>query len=741
MLGVSKLRPTENAEKNEVIKDILLNNVVEGLIVANETGDIIYCNNLGRAILEEGVFGPIDIVSRNPKVFMFNQREYKALYDMIPAGRAAGGTIATLVDTMELKEQTRELSELREELQRTMGYKEAFLSNMSHEIRTPIHAIIGFAEIMMKESANEKLRTQIEMIKDSSYSLLAIINDVLDLSKLESGKMKLVNSNYYISYIIRDIEATYSLLASRKGLKFEVHLDDNIPSNLYGDKIRLRGTLLNILNNAVKYTKEGHIDFYIKVLDKTDEAVRLCFEVRDTGIGIRPEDRERIFESFSRLDINNNYSVEGRGLGLSIARGYMDLMGGRIEMDSEYGVGSTFRVIVDQKIVDDSPIDMDIVNARKKKKGEGFAIKGIKTLVVDDNPINLTVAEGLMKTYGLTVDKASGGKEAISQCMVNQYDLVFMDQMMPEVDGIRAMKEIRKINEYYEEKCHIIVLTADAMAGAREKLIAEGFDEYLSKPLEMHRLETMLLKFVPEQNIIDIDELNNENIIIESTPEDKTAAPVKDDAEDEAATVAEKLGIEPETLKKRIRDCGGSLSDYMSVCRIACKHADAKAKKLRESQMSGDYDRYTIEVHALKSTAASLGNTELFERAREQETAGKEGRYSIIDEGMESLVKDYLSFIDKIKAVVLKIDDTEQKAKAGGSGEDWTSEELSQISNRMLSLADEFKFGDIFDLLDNIKGVEKGPDTKKYFDEIQTIMNRMDIDKLREYLGSFVQNK
>ena len=741
MLGTSKQRSTENTEKHEVIKDILLNNVVEGLIVANENGDIIYSNNLGRAILEEGVFGPIDIVSRNPKVFSYNSREYKALYDMIPTGKAAGGTIATLVDTLELKEQTRELAELREELQKTMGFKEAFLSNMSHEIRTPIHAIIGFAEIMMKESANEKLRTQIEMIKDSSYSLLAIINDVLDLSKLESGKMQLVNSNYYISYIIRDIEATYSLLASRKGIKFNVHLDDNIPSNLYGDKIRIRGTLINILNNAIKFTREGHIDFYIRVLEKNEGMVKLCFEVRDTGIGIKKEDCERIFDSFSRLDINNNYSVEGRGLGLSIAKGYMNLMGGRIEVDSEYGVGSTFRIIVDQKIIDDSPIDMDIVNARKKKKGEGFAIKGMKALVVDDNPVNLTVADGLMKTYGLNVDKASGGREAITLCMNNQYDIVFMDQMMPEIDGIRAMKEIRKINEYYEEKCHIIVLTADAMAGAREKLLAEGFDEYLSKPLEMHRLETMLLKFVPEQNIIDIDELNNENIIIEETAREETTDVSKNKGEDEVINIAKELEIDPEVLRKRIRDCGGSLSDYKSVCKIACKHADNKAKKLREAQMSGDYERYTIEVHALKSTFASLGNTELFEQAKRQETAGKDGNYAIIDEGMEDLIRDYLIFIEKIKAVVLDIDESDEKAKAGGSGEDWTDEELSQISNKILSLVDEFKFGDIFDLLDNIKEIEKGPETKKFFDEIAVIMNRMDIDKLRDYLGTFTQNK
>ena len=254
-------------------------------------------------------------------------------------------------------------------------------------------------------------------------------------------------------------------------------------------------------------------------------------------------------------------------------------------------------------------------------------------------------------------------------------------------------------------------------------------------------MNTEVLKFVPEQNIIDIDELNNDNIIIEESARKETPDESKEKGEDEVLKIAEKLGIDPEVLRKRVRDCGGSLSDYKAVCKIACKHADNKSKKLREARFSGDYERYTIEVHALKSTFASLGNTELFERAKMQENAGKDGNYTIIDEGMEDLLKDYLAFIEKVKTVVLDIDDSAEKAKAGGSGEDWSKEELSQISNKILSLADEFKFGDIFDLLDNIRGVEKGPETKMFFDELSAIMNRMDIDKLREYLETYTVSK
>lgn len=734
MIGQFSTRKNEQNKVSDAIKDELLNTVVEGLIVALDTGDILYSNALGDAIMKEGLFGPIDIVSKNAKVFPYNGREYKAVYTRIPEKVGVEGVIATLVDIAGIKEQAEELALVKDKLSKANSFKGAFLANMSHEIRTPIHAIIGFAEIILKESLPENLSTQIEMIKDSSYSLLAIINDVLDLSKIESGKMELVCSNYYISYVIRDIEATFALSASRKGLKFNIHLDDNIPSNLYGDKIRIRGTLINLLNNAVKYTKEGHIDFYIKVLNKKDGVVTLCFEVTDTGIGIKKEDLEHIFESFSRFDIQNNYSVEGRGLGLSIAKGYMDLMGGKIEVSSEYGVGSTFKVTVNQKIIDDSPLDMNIVNARKKKDNKQYVIKNTKALVVDDNPVNLSVANGLMKSYGLNVDKASGGKEAIAMCMDKKYNLIFMDQMMPEVDGVMAMKEIRKISDFYEKQSKIIVLTADAMQGVRDRLIADGFDEYLSKPLEVHRLESVFKTFVPAQNMVPKEELAEASITIEEGIPGLENAPSVTN-ENEISTIAAGLGIPEDVLEKRIKACGGTYEDYKAVCEIANKHSASKIAKLRESQAAGDYERYTIEVHALKSTLASLGASELANRAKDQEYAGKERRFEYIDKNMDSLINDYESFMERIRKVVLNIKEEE---KSNASYEEWSKDEVVQIANKFLALVDDFNFGEIFDILDNISGLEMGPHTKEVFDEIESIMNDMDIEALKHKLGELI---
>lgn len=719
----------KNREK-ELIKNALLNNISEGLVVANEQGTILYSNDLAIRIMEAGLFGPIDIVSRNPKEFRFEDHDFEVRYDKLPEDFEIKGTIASMVDKRGNSVYAAQVAELTEKLEKLSGFKSAFLANMSHEIRTPIHAIIGFAELILKNELTTEVSSQIDMIKESSYSLLAIINDVLDLSKIESGKMELVCSNYYISYVIRDIEATYSMMAMRKGLKFEIHLDDNIPSNMYGDKIRIRGTLINLLSNAIKFTKEGRVDFYIHVLEKKDGIATLQFVVKDTGIGIKEEDQEKIFESFSKFDMNTGFVAEGRGLGLSIAKGYMDLMGGTISVKSDYGIGSTFTVTLNQKIVDDSPVDMNIVNARKKKTGSKLLIHDYKVLVADDNPVNLTVAEGLMRSYGLTAETASGGQEAINLCMHTQYDIIFMDQMMPEVDGIKAMNEIRKISEFYENKCKIVVLTADAMAGVRDRLLKEGFDEYLCKPLEIHRLENTLLQFVPEDHIYTSEEQIPKAIVIEESKAVVVDAP---NTEDELSRIAEGLGISVATLEKKIRDCGGDLSDYRTICEIANKHSESKIEKLRESQTIKDYNRYTIEVHALKSSLASLGAMDLADLAREHEEAGKNGDFRYIDEEIETLISDYEEFMDKVRVFVLGMETKEESEKP--TGEEWSKEEMTKISRKMIGYIEEYNFGAIFELIDDLKKMDMGPETRQFFDELETAMNNMEIDTVRTKLG------
>ena len=729
MANIFKKQKTEEIDIKDNVKSMLLDENPEGIIAADENGNILYGNRLGNELMNMGLFGPIDIVSRNTKEFNYKDKTFTARYKRIPEESGIKGTIAYLTDKAEEEARNAKITELEGMLEHANGFKEAFLANMSHEIRTPIHAIIGFSEIMMKQNASEDLKEQINMIKNSSYSLLAIINDVLDLSKIESGKMELVNSNYYISYIIRDIEATFSLLAFRKGIKFEMHIADNIPCYIYGDKIRLRGTLFNILNNAIKFTKEGRVDFYIRVIDKKDGNATLEFEIKDTGVGIKIEDLDKIFESFSKFDINNNYAIEGRGLGLSIAQGYMDLMGGKIEVDSEYGVGSTFTVTVDQKIIDETPVDMNIVNARKQV-ADKFAISDYKALVVDDNSVNLTVAEGLMSTYKLKVDKASGGQLAIDKCKENKYDIIFMDQMMPEVDGIMAMKEIRKINDFYANECKIIVLTADAMAGVRDRLMAEGFDEYLCKPLEIHRLEALLKKFVPEENIFIPEKATDIKVV--------ASGETANNGEEEIHALSEKLSIPFEALDRRVKDNGGTLAGYISICEPAVRSYEERIGKMRESQAVQDYNRYITTVHSLKSSVAALGAIRIADMAKAHEDAGKSGDFKYIDTHMEELIKEYEGFMQGLKVHVLGISDAESSLSNAVEGSEWTKEELSKVMRRISSLVEQYDFGAIYELLDDVSKMDMGADTRKLFNDLSTIMDDMDMDALKQLLGEYV---
>lgn len=730
MAGVFKLQRNKEIEIDNSVKNELLNSISEGLIAVGDGGNILYSNALGQSMMDEGLIGPIDIISNSPKTFEFNHREYETRYSRLEERTEIKGTLVTLTATAGNNHNSSEIDELKEELARVSNFKANFLANMSHEIRTPIHAIIGFAEIIAKENVSEMVKDQMALIKESSYGLLAIINDVLDLSKLESGKLELVNSNYFISYVIRDIDATFSMLAIKKGIKFEMHLDEKIPSNIHGDKIRLRGALLAILNNAIKFTREGRVDFYINVLEKKNDIAKLEFVVKDTGIGIPKEKMGHIFESFNKFDGDNNYAVEGRGLGLSLAKGYVELMGGTIEAKSEYGVGSTFTIVVDQKIIDDSPIDMTIVNARKKK-AEKLRIHDYKVLVVDDNPVNLAVAGGLMNSYGINVEKASGGREAIDACMAMQYDMILMDQMMPDVDGIMAMKEIRKISDYYADECKILVLTADAMAGVRDRLMGEGFDEYLCKPLEIFRLEAVLRQFVPKKYIYSPEE----EAINTTIEESKSKVIEEPETKDEISELSVKIGIPRDVLEKKIRDCGESLENYLGLCKKANDVFDQKMRKLTESFSVKDFDRFIIEVHSLRTAMNALGAADVVKTARDIEEAGMEGRFDYIAQNVDSLFKAYEVFVKSIRVNVFGLE--EETVPSSEGVPEWSPEEISKVAKKMISLVEEYDFAAIFEILDKYSKTAMGPDTRRIFNKLEEAMNNMDIDSVNKQLGEY----
>ncbi len=410
------------------------------------------------------------------------------------------GYIVTVKDETEAREHMKAMADAAKLAESNSRAKSVFLSNMSHEIRTPLNAIVGLSELLLKDETVGR-KDEIDEIRNSSNNLLAIINDVLDISKIESGKMELVERPYNLHEVIKDAYFITATLASKKGLSFDVSVDEELPVSMYGDPVRIRGVLVNILNNAVKYTREGSVKLTV-VLERINfETAHITFKITDTGIGIKEADIDDLFTSFSRFDAHKNANIEGTGLGLAIVKGYVDLMKGTISVDSIYGEGTTFAISIPQRIVDGESAGKFTVEMKHEAAASTIGdveYKNVKVLAVDDNRVNLKVVSKILNVYKMNVTTASDGPSAIKLCENNEYDIVLMDQMMPEMDGIEAMTKIRELSPWYANggKCKIIALTANAVTGVREHLVEKGFDDYISKPINFTAMEGIFTKYL-----------------------------------------------------------------------------------------------------------------------------------------------------------------------------------------------------------------------------------------------------
>ncbi|MDR0946320.1 MAG: response regulator [Ruminococcus sp.] len=370
--------------------------------------------------------------------------------------------------------------------------KSHFLAKMSHEIRTPMNAIIGMSELIAREEISGAARDYLEKLKRSGNGLLSIINDILDFSKIESGKLELNCEKFKTENLINDVTSIIDIRADSKGLKFEISIDENLPKILIGDESRIRQVFINLLTNAVKYTPQGTVSFkvYSGLPDDRNQMMLYC-EVKDTGIGIKSDDIPRLFGTFTQFDSKKNAGIEGTGLGLAISKQLCLAMNGDVTVMSEYGAGSTFTASLKVKIADEQ--NLPDLNENSTSKDE-FSASHAKVLVVDDLDINLEIASGLMTIFDITADTALSGHEAIHLCVQNQYDIIFMDHMMPDMDGIETASKIRKLGSY--EDTPIVALTANAVSGMKEMFIQNGFTDFMSKPIDVNMLKQILEKWI-----------------------------------------------------------------------------------------------------------------------------------------------------------------------------------------------------------------------------------------------------
>ena len=559
------------------------------------------------------------------------------------------GYIIIITDLSERIKTLRNLEEAKQEAEAANQSKSVFLANMSHEIRTPMNAILGFSELIMKQSPSNTVSEYAADIKNSCLNLLTVINDILDISKLDSGKAELSCSNYQTSSLLQDVYNIIHIQTQKKGLHFEMDVDPAIPSELYGDKTRIRGILINLLNNAVKYTEQGNIRFTIRFLESNRNYATLEYSIRDTGIGIKESAMEHLFDSFARFDLKRNTNIEGTGLGLSIVQGYVNLMKGNIKVDSIYGQGSTFTVTLRQKIVNPTPINLDKSSVKKNESlhAKEIKVRDTHVLVTDDNPMNLKVIKNAFEYYGLTVDTASSGAEAIQFCKNTSYDLIFMDQMMPHMDGIEAMQTIRTLSPHYTigGVCKIIALTANAILGVRDELLSLGFDEYLSKPVQFENLESLLIKLIPENKFE-----NNGITFNMPKPIPNVTAPDLQPSEINLQTLKDMF---PQlNIAIALSYCNDNQGLFRDILHIFYEDSPEQLDKLRQLWDEKNYKKFIIQIHTLKNQLLNIGYTKLAEDAKALELAAKGNDSNFIEEHLDSFVNTYTKFLQQLERIL-----------------------------------------------------------------------------------------
>lgn len=410
-------------------------------------------------------------------------------------GNSARGYIVRIEDDSKVQGYIRQLNAVSKN-------KSDFLSNVSHEIRTPINSVLGMNEMIIRESQEENILEYAESIENSGKTLLQLINDVLDLSKIESGKFEVVCDNYELADLLRELEDLIHPLVEKSGLQFNVVLSDNLPKGLYGDKVRIKQMVINILTNSVKYTEKGSITFSVAGVKSGDDFI-FRYSVKDTGKGIRPEDIGVLFSAFERVDLKKNSGIEGTGLGLAITKKFALMMGGDIEVESTYGEGSEFIIKVPQKVVNSEfmgDYHEDHKKVKKDKYVPAFEAKDVKMLVVDDVKMNLTVVKLLLKETKMQIEPCSSGKACIERVKEEKYDIILLDHMMPDLDGVDTLKIIR--DEHYCDDTPVIALTANVSSDAKDRYSGYGFTDYLAKPIDPVELEKMIFKYLPEEKVV-----------------------------------------------------------------------------------------------------------------------------------------------------------------------------------------------------------------------------------------------
>ncbi|RKI38087.1 response regulator [bacterium D16-51] len=620
---------------------------------------------------------------------------------VLPAGLivllvlASANTVTRLVNMERKRQQALMASEA----------KGKFLANMSHEIRTPINAVLGMNEMILRECTDAAVREYALDIQNAGQSLLALVNDILDLSKIESGKLEVLPEEYDLSSLLHDIMNMITMKAKDKGLAVELSVDENLPSRFWGDDIRLRQILVNIMNNAVKYTEKGSVTLTVTGTEAVTDSVSqsgsensmppkdavclLTFQVKDTGIGIRQEDLAKLFQEFQRIEEDRNRNIEGTGLGMSITTQLLELMGSKLEVESVYGKGSAFYFTLEQKVMDTAPIGN--LGERIKKRAAEYSYQAVFTapdarvLVVDDNSVNRKVFTNLLKATKVVIDEAAGGMECIRLAGEKQYDVIFLDHMMPDLNGIETLHRLRKLENCPCHAAPVIALTANAVSGAKEMYLKEGFDGFLSKPIIPDKLEKMLMQMLPENKVVYEETADDSLEGMDSFGKTEMRQPGENGKAEDFPPLD---GIDWEYALMHLKDAD-ILKDTVEQFYLAM---DREAEDLEQffqmvSETSGEQqkkamEQYEVKVHAMKSNSAMIGAVPLSGVAKMLEYAARDGETEVL----LVVTPVFLNEWKKMKTILGNcVDSGREDDAAGGLPADWNEvvQGLRQIVDAM----------------------------------------------------------